>query len=100
MVLAAAQMCVILITAAHPNDEVLGWRGIIAKLAAADSEVHIAFVADGVGAREVVYKGKRSESAPELQRRRTATKTAAQILGPASVNYGDMPDHQLAMRLG
>lgn len=42
----------ILVVAAHPDDEILGCGGAIARHIAEGDDVHILFMADGVGSRE------------------------------------------------
>ena len=81
----------VLILAAHPDDEVLGCGGAIATLAEQGAQVHIAFLADGVGARG-------SDAAPEaneLAARRAAAQSACRILGAQSVHFDDLPDNRL-----
>ncbi|MBK8640454.1 MAG: PIG-L family deacetylase [Chromatiaceae bacterium] len=80
-----------LIIAAHPDDEVLGCGGAILKLTAAGAEVHIAFLADGIGARNPDPARRQAE----LAHRRAAAESAAQILGAASLSFDDLPDNRL-----
>ena len=80
-----------LIIAAHPDDEVLGCGGAILKLTAAGAEVHIAFLADGIGARNPDPAWRQAE----LAQRRAAAEAAARILGAASLSFDDLPDNQL-----
>lgn len=80
-----------LIIAAHPDDEVLGCGGAILKLTAAGAEVHIAFLADGIGARNPDPARREAE----LAQRRAAAKAAARILGVASLSFDDLPDNRL-----
>lgn len=78
----------ILIVAAHPDDEVLGCGGTIARFARQGSEAHVIFLADGVAARD----GMDSEA---LQRRQKAAREAANYLGIHSVSFGEFPDNRL-----
>jgi N-acetylglucosamine malate deacetylase 1 len=86
-----------LILAAHPDDEVLGCGGTMAKLAAEGAEVHVAFLADGVGSRggadtcETLTLAARKA----LEQRRAAARRACEILGAASVRFDDLPDNRL-----
>jgi LmbE family N-acetylglucosaminyl deacetylase len=83
----------ILILAAHPDDEVLGCGGTIAKLADEGAIIHVAFLADGVYSRtgeSVVQQGQ-----GELQVRRVAAQNACDILGVKSVSFGEFPDNRM-----
>lgn len=79
----------ILILAAHPDDEVLGCGGTIAKLAYEGAIVHAAFLADGVSSRS----GEHAAKQLELTSRRAAAKKSCEILGINSVSFGDFPDN-------
>ena len=81
----------ILILAAHPDDEVLGCGGTIAKLAAQGAIVHVAFLADGVFSRT----GNSAVQQEELHARRAAAQKACDILGVNSVSFGEFPDNRM-----
>jgi LmbE family N-acetylglucosaminyl deacetylase len=81
----------VLVVAAHPDDEVLGCGGTIARLAADGVDVHVAFLADGVGVRGAVQEDQRDA----LEARRAAAAAAARILGACSLSFDDLPDNQL-----
>lgn len=81
----------ILIIAAHPDDEVLGCGGTIAKLADQGAMVHVAFLADGVFSRA----GDMVAQQEELRVRRAAAQKACGILGVKSVSFGDFPDNRM-----
>jgi N-acetylglucosamine malate deacetylase 1 len=81
----------ILILAAHPDDEVLGCGGTIAKLADGGAIVHVAFLADGVFSRA----GGKNAQQLELTFRRAAAQKACEILGVKSVSFGDFPDNRM-----
>jgi LmbE family N-acetylglucosaminyl deacetylase len=80
----------VLILAAHPDDEVLGCGGTIAKLTDQGVAVHVAFLADGVSSR-----GDGQKELDEVLARRAATKDACDILGIASIFFGDLPDNRM-----
>ena len=80
-----------LVVAAHPDDEVLGCGGTIAKAAAEGAHVHVAFLADGVFSRPGDPEARRDE----LAARRSAAKAACHILGVQSVSFGDFPDNRM-----
>jgi LmbE family N-acetylglucosaminyl deacetylase len=80
-----------LVLAAHPDDEVLGCGGTIARMADKGVRVHIAILADGVGARA-------SDARPdpaELGRRRGAAERSAEILRATSIEFDDLPDNRM-----
>jgi LmbE family N-acetylglucosaminyl deacetylase len=83
--------CTILILAAHPDDEVLGCGGTIAKFADTGAVVHVAFLADGVFSRSGEQVGQQAE----LFARRAAEQKACNILGVQSVSFGDFPDNRM-----
>ena len=77
----------VLIVVAHPDDEVLGCGGTIAKMAKDGRNIHVAFLSDGVSSREV--------KDIELNRRRVAAKAACDLLGVTSMSFGEMPDNRM-----
>lgn len=81
----------ILILAAHPDDEVLGCGGTIAKLADEGAAIHVAFLADGVFSRA----GEAGSQQAELSARRAAAQKACDILGVKSVFFGEFPDNRM-----
>ena len=81
----------ILVIAAHPDDEVLGCGGTLLKLAHEGAEIHLAFLADGIGSRNPDPAQRQAE----LDHRRAAARAAADILGAASVHFDDLPDNRL-----
>ena len=85
----------VLIVAAHPDDEVLGCGGTIAKLAASGHPVHLAFLADGIGSRSAQGVTQSAEDQQALEQRRDAAQQAADVLGAASVSFDDLPDNRL-----
>ena len=81
----------ILILVAHPDDEVLGCGGTIAKMADNGSVVHVAFFADGVFSR----CGNQIAQTQDLKIRRSKAQKACDILGVKSVIFGDFPDNRM-----
>lgn len=81
----------ILVVAAHPDDEVLGCGGTIARMTQESVTVHIAFLADGVGARD---RRSRPDSTELTERQRSAERACA-ILGAQPPNFDNLPDNQL-----
>ncbi|GGO85157.1 PIG-L domain-containing protein [Marinobacterium nitratireducens] len=77
----------VLVVAAHPDDEVLGCGGTIARHVAEGDTVHVLFIADGVSSR--------GEGKEELVKREQAAFKAHKILGVAEVSYLGLPDNRL-----
>lgn len=80
-----------LVIAAHPDDEALGCGGAMARWADEGAAIHLAFLADGIGARNPESAVAREA----LARRREAAESAAKTLGAKSVAFDDLPDNQL-----
>jgi len=78
----------ILVIAAHPDDEVLGCGGTIAKHAATGNVVNVAFLADGVLSRG-------SENNEALQARQAAAQKALKILGAQPPTFDTFPDNSM-----
>ena len=83
----------VLVLAAHPDDEVLGCGGTIARYAHEGAAVHIVFFTDGIGSRQQ-DRGMVMPSKEALVRR-TAAETAVKILGAQSVSFGEFPDNRM-----
>ncbi len=81
----------VLVLAAHPDDEVLGCGGTIAKLAGEGVSIHVAFLADGVFSR----MGDAGNQQAALLVRRAAARKACDILGAQSVFFGEFPDNRM-----
>jgi LmbE family N-acetylglucosaminyl deacetylase len=85
------EMQSVLVVAAHPDDEVLGCGGAMARLATECVEVNVAFLADGVASREA----ESSEMQIQLAERRRGAREAARILGVKNVSFGAFADNQM-----
>lgn len=79
----------ILIVASHPDDEVLGCGGTIAKHCAEGDSVAVLFMADGVASRSPEVLDQAT-----LGRRRAA-ETACGLLGATDITFLPYPDNQL-----
>lgn len=81
----------ILVVAAHPDDEVLGMGGTIAKYAASGAEVTVLIVSDGSTSQ---YRDD-----PRLQEiidsKIIETQNCASVLGVKRIVYGKLPDMKL-----
>jgi LmbE family N-acetylglucosaminyl deacetylase len=87
------EMTRVLVVAAHPDDEVLGCGGTIARHADAGDEVHVLIVAEGSTSRQ--KERDRSQVRDELSALVKAAQTAGLILGTAGVQLLDLPDNRL-----
>jgi LmbE family N-acetylglucosaminyl deacetylase len=81
----------VLVVAAHPDDEVLGCGGTIARYAKEGHDVHIAILGEGVSSRHA----RRDEAPPAaLQALQADARAAAAVLGARSVVFGGLPDNR------
>jgi len=79
----------ILIVAAHPDDEVLGCGGTMARHASEGDEVYVVFMSDGVTSRTGVESN-------EVEVRKQAAKDASNILGIVqSPRFLGFPDNRM-----
>ena len=83
----------ILIVAAHPDDEVLGCGGTIARYAQDGCSVHVLLMADGEGSRAPTTEN--TITVGRTAARNAAAKAACGILGCASVDNLALPDNRL-----
>jgi LmbE family N-acetylglucosaminyl deacetylase len=83
----------VLIVAAHPDDEVLGCGGTIAKHSLMGDQVHILILAEGVTSRDRTRTPDKRQS--ELSALAQSAHQASQILGATSMSLLDFPDNRL-----
>lgn len=81
---------VVLVVAAHPDDEVLGVAGTIMKHVKAGHEVHVLFMADGVTARDREYNYE--ESKDRIDERKGFALNACELMGVSDVSFCDYPN--------
>lgn len=79
---------IVLVVAAHSDDEVLGCAGTMAKHVFQGDEVHVLFMTDGVGSRLGKNKGM-------IRDREMAMNAAAKILDTASTTCLGLPDNRM-----
>ena len=78
----------ILVVAAHPDDEVLGCGGTVARHTAAGDVVHILIVSEGATSRD-------DPSAGDVGKLRDSARAAAQALGAEPPILSGFPDNRL-----
>ena len=83
----------VLVVAAHPDDEVLGCGGTIARHADAGDQVQVLIVAEGATSRQ--EQRDRIQAGDELSALAQAAQMAGSILGAAGVELLDLPDNRL-----
>jgi LmbE family N-acetylglucosaminyl deacetylase len=83
----------VLVVAAHPDDEVLGCGGTIARHAGAGDEVQVLIVAEGATSRQL--QRDRDQATDELFALAQAAHQAGAILGAQGVELLDLPDNRL-----
>ena len=80
-----------LVVAAHPDDEVLGCAGTIARLADAGEDVHIAILGEGATSRA---DSREAADRSEVDRLRATAEAVGAHLGAASVRVEALPDNR------
>lgn len=76
----------ILVVAAHPDDEVLGMGGTIARHVAEGDTVSVLFLGDGVSSRD-------NSVSEEIEKRKKCAKNASTILGFEMLGFEGFPDN-------
>ena len=83
----------ILVVGAHPDDEVLGCGGTLARLAGEGCEIHLLVLADGESSRGGPLAAPVAPA--RIAQREEAARSAAHILGCASVKLLALPDNRM-----
>ena len=95
----------VLVIAAHPDDEILGMGGTIAKHTSKKDNVTIIYMATGVTARRKntklehksknVYKKIQDEFKEDIEKLRNDARKAASFLHVKNVKFYDFPDNEM-----
>lgn len=88
-----ADKCRVIVIAAHPDDEVLGCGGTIARHCAHGDEVHIVIMAEGLTSRDKARDI--SIRADNLAALEECAREAGKKLGVASVSMEQFPDNRM-----
>lgn len=81
----------ILVIAAHPDDEVYGMGGTIARLSSEGNEIHVLIVTDGCTAQYA----NRPDLPEIITKKHEEALQANEILGVKKVHFGTFPDMRL-----
>lgn len=84
-------MSVVLVVAAHPDDEVLGVGATAARRAAAGDTVHLAILGEGITSRAAAGAGAERAAVAALQ---DDARAVAGMLGAKSIGFGGLPDNR------
>jgi len=82
----------VLVVAAHPDDEVLGCGGTMARLAREGHAVHIAIMAEGITSR---HSNRNDAHSGQLTRLHQQAHAAAAKVGAKDVLLFNLPDNRL-----
>lgn len=85
-------MAKVLVVAAHPDDEVLGCGGAMARHVEQGDEVHVLIVAEGATSRS---PSSGAGHTAELDMLRRSGRRAAEILGAGEPRFAGLPDNRL-----
>jgi len=81
----------VLVVAAHPDDEVLGCGGTIAKLSEEGHEIHAAILGEGITSRSNKRETAKMERVKEL---RGCSRQVADLLGISELYFYGLPDNR------
>jgi LmbE family N-acetylglucosaminyl deacetylase len=84
-------MKTVLVVAAHPDDEVLGCGGTMARLVREGASVHVAIMGEGVTSR---YDDRHQGPSAALESLRQDARRAAAALGVRDLHFFGLPDNR------
>lgn len=84
----------VLVVAAHPDDEVLGAGGTIARLADEGESVHVLILGEGATSRGGEPEPEDADVPAEVLALEGQARRAGAILGAATVSFGRLPDNR------
>lgn len=84
---------VALVVAAHPDDEVLGCGGTLAKLHSTGWRTHVLILGEGLTSR--TYHSGEDTRGAELDLLHEATKAAHELLDVGTTQVGNLPDNRM-----
>lgn len=84
---------VIAVIAAHPDDEILGCGGTIARHIQQGDKVHVLILAEGLTSRSALRNPKKMQN--ELADLAKAAHTANELLGVSSLTLEQLPDNRM-----
>ena len=84
---------VILVVAAHPDDEVLGCGGSMAKHIMEGDEVHVLILAEGLTSRDETRNLSKTKNS--LNKLGNSARQANKVLGSSSVTLHDFHDNRM-----
>jgi LmbE family N-acetylglucosaminyl deacetylase len=81
----------VLVIAAHPDDEVLGCGGMIARLAREGCQVYVSILGEGLTSR---YSQRDQAEPAKVKRLRDCCQEVAKLLGAKDLILYDLPDNR------